>query len=254
MSRTATYSELNPDHPDLALAYVVVLNWCDAIERSTWDRPALVCGNWPPASPPLIIAGSRSGRNTIPLPGPSARFDFFEIGDDSTVVRALQECFVRLDDKLDDGRQSGDGWLAAAGAIRVLTIDDDGDMRLLIRTILDGIGFQSYFASDGRPGVKMARRIMPNLILLDINMPGASGFDVLSAIRHEPGTSPSLVMLLSASNSELDIRKGCSLNSDAYVTKPFNALNLAARLRSMTSGCRSNEYHSQHMDRRLPAL
>jgi DNA-binding response OmpR family regulator len=153
---------------------------------------------------------------------------FLEIGDDSSIIRSIQELLVKADDR----RPGLDGAVEAA-TIRVLAIDDDPDMRLLIRTILHGLGFESYFASDGRPGVKMARRVMPNLILLDINMPGASGFDVLSAIRHEPGTSTSLIMVLSGCNSEADIRKGRSLKADDYVMKPFSVLNLTTRLRKL---------------------
>ncbi|MEP6539827.1 MAG: response regulator, partial [Bryobacteraceae bacterium] len=180
LTRTVSYTEVYPENPDLALADVVVLHWSNEIKGSAWDRPGFVSGHWPSTSPPLIIAGQRQAMNAVPLPAPSAQFDFFELGDDSTIVRAIQECLVKMDDK-----NSGP---FAEAAIRVLAIDDDPEMRQLIRTLLDSLGFQSFFAYDGRPGVKMARRIMPNLILLDINMPGANGFDVLSAIRQEPGT------------------------------------------------------------------
>ncbi|MEP6539560.1 MAG: hypothetical protein ABJF23_29760, partial [Bryobacteraceae bacterium] len=54
-------------------------------------------------------------------------------------------------------------------------------------------------------------------------------------------TSPAMVMLLSSSSSEADIRMSCSLKADGYVTKPFSALNLATRLRNITAGCRSVE-------------
>lgn len=149
-----------------------------------------------------------------------------------------------------DDRASNETGAATAAEIRVLTMDDDAEMRLLVCTLLDGRGgYESYFAFDGRPGMKMERRIMSNLILLDINMPGASGFDVLSAIRQAPGTSPAVVLMVSGSNSPADIRRAWFLHADGYITKPFSAMNLSTRLRKLASGCRSVESHPLQVDR-----
>src|SRR5205823_3017810 len=137
--------------------------------------------------------------------------------------------------KAEDARRDSSG-AHIPERVRVLVIDDDSEMRLLIGTLLENLGFECHLAFDGRHGVRMARRVMPHLVILDVNMPAGCGFDVLAAIRSYPGTSAALVMMLSGCHSEADVKKGYQLKADDYVMKPFSALNLTTRVRKLASG------------------
>jgi two-component system OmpR family response regulator len=121
--------------------------------------------------------------------------------------------------------------MAAGGRIRVLVADDDSTVLALVRTALENFGMECYLAADGPKALDAARRLRPQAAILDVNMPGMDGYEVLSAIRAE--NLPVRVMLLTARQQENDIIRGFTLGADDYVVKPFSPMELVARLKRL---------------------
>ncbi|MBY3552578.1 response regulator [Modestobacter lapidis] len=123
---------------------------------------------------------------------------------------------------------------------RVLVADDEPDIRLLVTlavrkagcTVVDSVG-------DGLAALAAARAEIPDLLVLDVSMPGATGLEVCAALRAEPATAGCRVLLLSAGASPADIARGLSAGADAYLPKPFPVAGLVAQIRALTSGVRA---------------
>ncbi|MCX6626326.1 MAG: response regulator [Candidatus Solibacter sp.] len=122
--------------------------------------------------------------------------------------------------------------LAGAGRIRVLVADDDSIVLALVRTTLQNFGMECHLAADGPKALDAARSWRPQAAILDVNMPGMDGYEVLAAIRAE--NLPVRVMLLTARQQESDVIRGFTLGADDYVVKPFSPLELVARLKRLT--------------------
>jgi DNA-binding response OmpR family regulator len=113
----------------------------------------------------------------------------------------------------------------------VLIVDDDPNVRALVKTILENQGITCRVAVNGAEGVAMAKEYAPAAALLDVNMPGMSGFEALPKIRAvSPGTK---VVMLTGREQEADIVQGFSLGTDDYVVKPFIPRELVARVRRL---------------------
>jgi DNA-binding response OmpR family regulator len=112
----------------------------------------------------------------------------------------------------------------------VLVVDDQANVRLLIRDYLTQEGFHVVEAEQGRQGLLVARREQPDLILLDIMMPEMGGYEFLRAYRKE-GKAP--IILLTAKQEESDKVLGLELGADDYITKPFGMRELVARIRAV---------------------
>lgn len=109
----------------------------------------------------------------------------------------------------------------------ILVVDDKANVRNLVREYLEAEGFRVLIATNGREALYTARAEKPDLILLDIMMPGMSGYDFLKTYRRERETP---VILLTAKLDEADKVLGFELGADDYVTKPFGMKELAARI------------------------
>lgn len=120
---------------------------------------------------------------------------------------------------------------APGGRIRVLVADDDSTVLALVRTALENFGMECHLAADGPKALEAARRLLPQAAILDVNMPGMDGYEVLSAIRAD--NLPVRVMLLTARQQESDIIRGFTLGADDYVVKPFSPMELVARLKRL---------------------
>jgi CheY-like chemotaxis protein/HPt (histidine-containing phosphotransfer) domain-containing protein len=118
------------------------------------------------------------------------------------------------------------------GHIRVLVADDDSTVLALVRTALVNFGMECLLAADGPKALDAARNWRPQVAILDVNMPGMDGYEVLSAMRAE--NLPVRVMLLTARQQESDIVRGFTLGADDYVVKPFSPMELVARLKRLT--------------------
>jgi PAS domain S-box-containing protein len=116
---------------------------------------------------------------------------------------------------------------------RILIIDDDASIISLLDDAFSKIAIESHHAMSGEAGLKLARRLDPDAIVLDVNMPNLNGFDVLERLRANPKTSPIPVVLLTSRKHETDVLRGFQLGADDYLTKPFNTSELIARLQRL---------------------
>ncbi|MFI7446554.1 response regulator transcription factor [Nonomuraea sp. NPDC049714] len=113
---------------------------------------------------------------------------------------------------------------------RILVVDDEPKIRMTLRGYLEADGFEVLEAPDGPSGLASAVRERPDLIVLDVMLPGLDGFEVLRRIR---ASSQVPVILLTARTEEVDRVIGFTAGSDDYVTKPFSARELALRARAI---------------------
>jgi len=110
---------------------------------------------------------------------------------------------------------------------RVLVIDDEGPIRLLCRVNLEAAGMEVSEADDGPSGVEAARSERPDVILLDVMMPGMDGWEVFGELLKDEETAGIPVVFLTARAELRDQARGLELGGVDYVTKPFNPLDLA---------------------------
>ncbi len=114
---------------------------------------------------------------------------------------------------------------------RVLIVEDNADLAYGLRNNLEIEGYQVDVAEDGPKGLAEARRHPPDVLLLDLMLPGADGFRVLKTLRDEGARFP--VLILTARGEESDKVRGLKLGADDYVTKPFGVLELLARVEAL---------------------
>jgi DNA-binding response OmpR family regulator len=114
---------------------------------------------------------------------------------------------------------------------RVLVVEDNADLAFGLRNNLEIEGYEVMVAADGPAGLAAARTAAPDLIVLDLMLPGMDGYRVLRALREERRTTP--VLILTARGEESDKVRGFRLGADDYVTKPFGVLELLARVEAL---------------------
>jgi two-component system phosphate regulon response regulator PhoB len=128
----------------------------------------------------------------------------------------------------------------AATGERVLVVDDEADIVALVAYHLVKAGYRVSTASSGPDALGAARQERPALVVLDLMLPGASGYDVLEQLRAQPATREIAVLMLTARREEQDRIRGLSLGADDYLTKPFSpqelVLRVGAILRRMSAG------------------
>ncbi|MCU1604032.1 MAG: response regulator receiver protein [Modestobacter sp.] len=121
--------------------------------------------------------------------------------------------------------------------VRVLVADDEEDIRLLVTLAVRKAGCTVVSAvADGAQALVAARTHRPDLVVLDVSMPGATGLEVCAALRSDPATGHCRVLLLSAGASPDDIARGLAAGADAYLPKPFTVAGLVAQVRALTAG------------------
>jgi len=114
---------------------------------------------------------------------------------------------------------------------RILVVEDNTELADGVRYNLELEGYEVAVAEDGHRGVRLARDWRPDLVVLDLMLPGIDGYRVLQNIRSNGSTVP--VLILSARSEEADKVRGFRLDADQYVTKPFGLLELLERIRSL---------------------
>jgi len=119
---------------------------------------------------------------------------------------------------------------APAGGERVLVVDDEPDICALVAYHLAKAGFRVSTAGTGDEALRSVREQEPNLVVLDLMLPGLSGYDVLERLRAEPNTRDVPVLMLTARREEEDRIRGLSLGADDYQTKPFSPQELVLRV------------------------
>jgi len=112
---------------------------------------------------------------------------------------------------------------------KILVIDDEPSITNLVSAYLKPEGYEVFTAADGNAGLKAARAFKPDLIILDLMLPGMDGIELLSRLRRE---SDVYVIMLTARTDETDKIVGLSVGADDYVTKPFSPRELVARVKA----------------------
>jgi DNA-binding response OmpR family regulator len=126
-------------------------------------------------------------------------------------------------------------------AIRVLVIDDEPAIRLLCRVNLEAEGMSVLEAPDGDSGLEAARAELPDVILLDVMMPGRNGWQVAEELLADERTSGIPIVFLTARAEVKDRAKGIDLGGVDYVTKPFNPVELAPLVEDLVRRVGSGE-------------
>jgi DNA-binding response OmpR family regulator len=119
------------------------------------------------------------------------------------------------------------------GKTRILVIDDEAPIRLLCRVNLEAEGMQVIEAADGPSGIERARAQLPDVILLDVMMPGLDGWQVAEELLDHEQTSRIPIVFLTARAELRDRARGLDLGGIDYVTKPFNPIELASLVRGL---------------------
>ena len=112
---------------------------------------------------------------------------------------------------------------------KILVVDDDDALREMVGLVLSSNGYQPVFASDGISAVEVFKQSSPDLVLLDIMLPGQSGIDVCNQIRAVSGVP---IIMLTAKGDTEDVVVGLEAGADDYVVKPHNGAELVARVRA----------------------
>ena len=113
---------------------------------------------------------------------------------------------------------------------RILVVDDEPDITALVAYHLAKAGFRVSTAANGTDALKAAREERPDIVILDLMLPGVSGYDVLAELRKREETREVGVILLTARREETDRIRGLSLGADDYLTKPFSPQELSLRV------------------------
>ena len=118
-------------------------------------------------------------------------------------------------------------------AKKILVIEDDPATLRLVDYSLRHKGYQVLTASNGLEGIRKARNEKPELIILDVMLPGMDGFEVCHRLRSEPDTAQLLILMFSAKAQEIDRDTGLKVGADDYLTKPVDPGELVSRVESL---------------------
>ena len=112
----------------------------------------------------------------------------------------------------------------------VLIADDESSIRLLVHATIESDDYTVVEAADGAQAWALAQELKPSLVLLDVQMPGQTGLEVLRSIKADPSLKATRVILLTSKAQERDIEVGLIAGADFYLTKPFSPLDLLTRV------------------------
>lgn len=116
---------------------------------------------------------------------------------------------------------------------RILVIDDDKNLTRSVRSYLEQEGMKTFASYDGEDAMWQIRSERPDLIVLDISLPRRDGWSILQQVRNDPNLSKLGVLVLTARIEDTDILMGLNNGADDYMTKPFNPLEVVARVRAI---------------------
>jgi two-component system phosphate regulon response regulator PhoB len=113
----------------------------------------------------------------------------------------------------------------------ILVVEDEEDILELLNYNLEKEGYRVINATSGEEALKVAKSRLPNLIILDLMLPGIDGLEVCRILKNDPKTAHIAIIMLTAKGEEVDIVTGLELGADDYITKPFSPRILLARIR-----------------------
>ncbi len=116
---------------------------------------------------------------------------------------------------------------------RVLVVDDEPNIVLSLEFLMQQAGFEVSTAADGESALESVSTTPPDILLLDISLPGISGFEVLEQLRHQAAFKQLPIIMLTAHGREVEKEKGMALGADDYITKPFSTQQLVEKVKTL---------------------
>ena len=178
--------------------------------------------------PPAGAAVRRPGGG-VPQPHPGPHAGAAVASPPEPTAESLVEHFELLEEPVDTRRSGPDG----VPAVKVLLVDDEDSLRKVMRDLLERDGYDVAEARDGVQALDQIDRVGPDIIVLDLNLPGLDGYGVLSHLRSRPATASIPVIVLTAKGDEDNEVRVFELGADDFLTKPFRARALSARLEAV---------------------
>jgi two-component system alkaline phosphatase synthesis response regulator PhoP len=123
----------------------------------------------------------------------------------------------------------------------ILVVDDEDDIVEMVRYNLTKEGYDVVGASNGEDAIRMAKKAAPDLIILDLMLPGVDGLDVCRVLKNDDRTNHIPIIMLTAKGEETDIVLGLELGADDYITKPFSLKVLRARVKAVIRRTKSTD-------------
>jgi CheY-like chemotaxis protein len=203
----------------------VLLNLTSELADTPW-----AAGQWiGDLRTPVLTIGTWASMN---------RFPTIRINADEVQLRPVwnDELLLRITRMINrkSARGGGRGVESCRNVkCRVLVADDDPSMVALAAGILRGRGIDCHEAHNGRQALELARTLLPDLLILDVHMPFMSGFDILSALRADPGTSAMRILMFTGDDSHDAVRLGTSLGANSYLCKPFRPHDFLLRVKEL---------------------
>ncbi len=117
----------------------------------------------------------------------------------------------------------------------ILGIDDDIDQLIVLQTHLEAAGFVFFGATSGEEALKLARKVAPRLIILDVMMPGMDGYETCRRLRLDAAFAKVPILLLTAHHTEAEVLKAKAAGANDFIVKPFDGAQLDARIRHWLS-------------------
>lgn len=214
------------DAPEIRQCDVIVISVRPEMMDSPWMRASRET-----AGAPLVFVGPRDdllSLETAQAQGVEFLMEPWDV--DEALVRLSLAC-SRPAVAEQPGGPARPEPAQRPGKLRVLVADDDATVLVLVRAAVENFGMECLTATNGTSAIEEIRRARPDAAILDVNMPGMDGYEVLSAIRGE--ALPARVLLLTARQQETDVIRAFTLGADDYVVKPFSPMELVARLKRL---------------------
>ena len=115
----------------------------------------------------------------------------------------------------------------------IIVADDDRTTVMMVQSILRTWKIHCVVAQNGKDAMELTKKLKPDALLLDVSMPDMDGFQVLAALRADPATRDTPIVMLTAAQSEDEVVRGFDLGADDYITKPFRAHEMLVRLKRL---------------------
>jgi len=130
-------------------------------------------------------------------------------------------------------QSSASGSSASGARIKVLVVEDSPTVVTVLKYFLENDGFEVLVAEDGDAGFALAQSARPDVVVSDLNMPGMDGIALTKALREDPGTRETAIIILTSETSVESESKGLEIGADDYLAKPVEPKRLAARIRAL---------------------
>ena len=116
---------------------------------------------------------------------------------------------------------------------KILIVDDEPNIVVPLQFLMEQNGYQVKIAESGEAAIDLMERFRPDLVLLDIMLPGVNGLEVCQMLREDPELKETKIVLVSALGRDVDMAKGMAMGADAYITKPFSNREIVARVNEL---------------------